>query len=137
MSFKLLDRVAGRALDTALGGKVTVRPQTLAGQYGGSQPDASRPQRSSVAHFQSDPKTDDFRGSVIGTEVKGGTRLSVPGETTVLFTRQQYDALGYDLRKGDLITFEDEPGTPTFGVAKNPHRQGQDVEIVLTREIAP
>lgn len=130
----LLDRIAGRALDSTFGGRVRITPRNQAGQYDDPSIDPSRPEQVVLGHFARDPATGDFRGSVIGTEVRGGTRLSFNGETTVLWTGAAYASIGYELRKGDILTFLDEPGEPAFSIVKDPHRQGQDVEINLAGE---
>jgi hypothetical protein len=135
-SWHLLDAIAGRALDSTFGGRVKITPMTAVDQYGDPTTDGTRPEQTIAGHLATDPKTGDFRGSVIGTEVRGGTRLSVDGETSVVFTAAAYESVGYALRKGDLLTFLDEKGTPTFSIAKAPHHQGQDVEVYLAREKA-
>ncbi len=127
----LLDRVAGRSLDATFGGRVLVQPRLSEDIYGPPLPDPLRADQEILGHFATSPRTIETRGSVIGTEVRGGTRLGAPGQTAVVFTAEQYARLTYELAVGDLLKFLDEPGEPVFVVAKDPHRQGQDVDILL------
>lgn len=127
----ILDRVAGRSLDQTFGGRVLVQPRSSQDVYGLPSPDPTRLEATIIGHFATSPRTIETRGAVVGTAVNGGTRLSAPGQTAVVFTAEQYARLPYEIEKDDLLQFLDEPETPVFVVAKAPHRQGQDVEILL------
>lgn len=134
MSPKLFDRLAGRAVDSALGGRISVAPWTSGDVYGEPGPDPTRPPMVITGHFAPDPGVSDVRGQVMGAEPVGGSRFSVMGFTTIVLTEGQYARLGYQIRKGDRLQCLDEPGAPTFSAIKAPHRQGNDVEIYVASE---
>lgn len=132
VDFRHLDRVVSRAVDTAFGGRISVLPRVVAGPYGDPGPDATRPAKILTGHFASAPDMTDIRGGTIGGDGRGGTKFAV-APTAVLVTAVNYATLGYELRKGDHVVMLDEPGTPLFEVVKAPHRQGEDVQIILAR----
>lgn len=124
--FDAIDAATQAAMDGVFGEGITVRPMAGGDQNYGRAPDPDRPVRENVRVIISHaPKAGgaDFASS----ERNGALVAQQPSE--LWFGALAYAALGYPLKRGDVIELEDGA---KFTVAPMPPTDQGDVQLIIT-----
>lgn len=130
--FDSIDADIQSAMDQVFGEAIRIVPQAGDVNYG-TGPDPLRPVRDTRGIVSRAHKSEgaDF----IGTNRAGVDRALLHSE--VWIERDAYDALGYIVRRGDLIDLIDEPGSPRVAVARVSAGDNGDVNIHLVAGTKP
>ena len=113
----------------AFGEPATIRPRR-GSQYGSPGADADRLPDQVEVIFSESPGLEWLSGSRRGSDLQGGTRVSV-GDAEVWISKAGIDALGYTPAKGDLVSLRGR----AFSVAAAPMVSDLgDMRLLLVRE---
>jgi len=108
--FDQLDAAVQAAMDQAFGEAIRVEPMA-AGNYA-SVPDPARPAKAARAIISRAPQP--AATNYPATNRKSADRAAGPTEAWI--GAADLAALGYPIRKGDLIVLTDDPGEPRYAV---------------------
>lgn len=137
--FEALDAALQAVIDARFGDAILITPRknTVASghvaNYSVPAVDAGRQPVSTVGILSIAPKTNDIAGQRRGIDAQGTTRFQT-GDDELWISAQAYDAIGYELQKGDLITCTGIAGQPRYSVAYVNRPGMGDVQIPLIAE---
>jgi hypothetical protein len=134
MTSQFYDIVAdlNAAVSEAYGEVVRIVPRRD-GQYIAPTSDTDRQPVEVVAAFTNSPGIEFLAGGRRGSEMVGGTRLAVT-EATLWIGRENYEALGFEIVKGDRIELISREGWPAYSVAAAQKGHVGDINFLLIRD---
>ncbi len=127
--FDEADAELSEAALEAFGEPATIRPRR-GGQYGSPGADADRLPDQVEVIFSESPGLEWLSGSRRGSDLQGGTRVSV-GDAEVWLSKAGVDGLGYTPAKGDTVSLRGR----RFAVVAAPMVSDMgDMRLLLARE---
>jgi len=124
--FDAIDAAVQSAIDQVFGEGIRIHPQAGDVNYGGG-PDTLRPARDARAVISRSYATE--RTDFLGTNRPGASGALAPSEAWL--DSASYAALGYAIRRGDILELTEEAGAPRLVVAQADYGRNGDVNLHL------
>ena len=129
--FAALDAMVSAAVEDAFGVAITIIPRLPGSQYVDPGVDPDRPAVQVRAIYSSGPAIDTVGGQ--GTAGASGGSTKASGQSLVIWlSPATVRSIPYGIRKGDQLSFVDEPHR-TFVISNPRPTQTGDLELVITR----
>lgn len=131
-AFDEIDAALSVAVNEAFAEPATLMPRRDGGQFGPRAADPDRDPEEVQVIFSESPGVAGIAGNRRGTEMHGGTTLSV-SDAEAWISAADAAGLGYSIEKGDMLVFVSR--SRSFNVASAPMITNMgDIRLLLTRE---